>query len=93
VDAEELLIALDREGIAASAGSACASGATEPSHVLLSIGRTRRQARESVRFSLGYSTTDADIDAALAVVPGVVERLAPERSRSRERSGTRTTPY
>jgi cysteine desulfurase len=93
VDSEELLVALDREGVAASAGSACASGALEPSHVLLSIGRTRLEARESVRFSLGHTTTDADIDAALALVPTVVERLAPVRTRSGERAGTRTTPY
>jgi cysteine desulfurase len=75
VDDEELLLLLDEEGVAASAGAACASGAAEPSHVLLAMGLSRVQARSAVRFSLGHSTTPADVAHALAVVPKVVERL------------------
>ena len=75
VDQEELLVLLDDEGVAASAGSACASGAIEPSHVLLAMGMSPVEAKSAVRFSLGYSTTDAEIDHVLAVMPKVVERL------------------
>jgi cysteine desulfurase len=59
----------------AAAGSSCASGALEPSHVLEAMGLPRAHAREAVRFSLGYASTDADVDRALAVVPEVVGRL------------------
>ena len=75
VPAETLLIALDREGVCAAAGSSCASGALEPSHVLEAMGMSRDAARESVRFSLGYPTTDPDVDRALDVVPPLVARL------------------
>ncbi len=75
VDQEELLVLLDDEGVGASAGSACASGAIEPSHVLLAMGMSPVEAKSAVRFSLGYSTTDAEIDHVLAVMPKVVERL------------------
>jgi cysteine desulfurase len=74
-EAESLLVALDQRDVYASSGSACASGAIDPSHVLLAMGRTPEQARASVRFSLGHTTTDADIDTALAVIPAAVERL------------------
>jgi cysteine desulfurase len=75
VDQEELLLLLDEAGIFASAGAACASGALEPSHVLLAMGLNEAEARTAVRFSLGHTTTAADVDAALAVVPKVVEQL------------------
>lgn len=75
VEAEALLVALDREGVCAAAGSSCSSGAIEPSHVLLAMGLSREAARSSVRFSLGSASTDAEVDHALAVVPRVVERL------------------
>jgi cysteine desulfurase len=75
VDQEELLVLLDDEGVCASAGSACASGALEPSHVLLSMGLSPVQAKTAVRFSLGWTTTDEEIDHVLAVMPKVVERL------------------
>jgi cysteine desulfurase len=75
VDQEELLLLLDDDGIFASAGAACASGALEPSHVLLAMGLSEAAARTAVRFSLGHTTTAADVDAALAVVPKVVEKL------------------
>ena len=73
IDSEPLLIALDLKGFAVSSGSACSSGATEPSHVLAAIGLTREQARSSVRFSLGRSNTEEQIDALIdAVVAGGV---------------------
>jgi cysteine desulfurase len=75
IDSEPLLIALDLKGFAVSSGSACSSGATEPSHVLAAIGLTREQARSSVRFSLGRSNTDGQIDALIDAVVQVVSRL------------------
>ncbi|MEO8049378.1 MAG: cysteine desulfurase family protein [Acidobacteriota bacterium] len=75
IDSEPLLIALDLKGFAVSSGSACSSGATEPSHVLAAIGLTREQARSSVRFSLGRSNTEEQIDALIEAVVQVVSRL------------------
>src|ERR1700743_3485264 len=75
VDAESLLIALDLQGIALSAGSACQSGATEPSHVLTALGMPWARARATVRISLSKLTTDDDIDYAIEVIPQAVERL------------------
>ncbi|GGG92417.1 cysteine desulfurase family protein [Silvibacterium dinghuense] len=75
VEGEALVIALDMKGIAVSGGSACQSGASEPSHVLAGMGYPASRARASVRFSLSKLTTEADIDTALAVVPEAVERL------------------
>ena len=75
VEAETLLVALDQQGVMAAAGSSCSSGAIDPSHVLLAMGMTRDRALSSVRFSLGYASTAADVDTALAVVPEVVAKL------------------
>jgi cysteine desulfurase len=75
VEQEELLVLLDDAGVSASAGSACASGAIEPSHVLLAMGLSPLEARSAVRFSLGYTTTAAEIDHVVDVMPKVVERL------------------
>ena len=75
IDSEPLLIGLDLKGFAVSSGSACSSGATEPSHVLAAIGLTREQARSSVRFSLGRSNTEAQVDALIDAVVEVVSRL------------------
>ncbi|MDQ1383490.1 MAG: cysteine desulfurase [Actinomycetota bacterium] len=75
VEAETLLVALDQQGVMAASGSACSSGAVDPSHVLLSMGMPRRRALSSVRFSLGYASTGNDVDAALAIVPEVVAKL------------------
>ena len=66
IEAESLLIALDLEGIAVSTGSACSSGSLEPSHVLRAMGLSTARARNSLRFSLGADTTDAEIDAVIA---------------------------
>jgi cysteine desulfurase len=78
--AEDLLLLLDRQGIACSAGSACASGAVTPSHVLVAMGRDATQARETVRFSLGHASTEADVDAAVAAVGAALEVLAPQEA-------------
>ncbi len=72
---EELLVALGREGVCVSGGSSCASGALEPSYVLAAMGVEPGLAAGAVRFSLGYETTDAEVDRALAVVPAVAARL------------------
>jgi cysteine desulfurase len=77
VRSEDLLLLLDRAGVACSAGSACASGAVSASHVLLAMGRTAEEARETVRFSLGHGSTVADVDAAVAAVRQALAVLAP----------------
>lgn len=73
---ETLLMALDLEGIEVSMGSACAAGAVEPSHVLLAMGRDAAAARSSLRLSLGWSTTAAEVAAAVATIPRVWRRIA-----------------
>jgi cysteine desulfurase len=75
VGGEALVIALDLQGIECSTGAACSSGAVEPSHVLKAIGLSDDEARSSLRISLGRFTTDAEIDEAIRVLPGAVERL------------------
>jgi cysteine desulfurase len=75
VEAESLLIALDLAGIAVSAGSACSSGATEPSHVLLAMGVSPESCQSALRISLGRGNTEGEIDYALSVMPGIVDKL------------------
>ena len=75
VESEALLVLLDAAGIYASAGSACASGAVEPSYVLSAMGVPRRRAVGALRLSLGPTTTEADVDLALEVIPAAVARL------------------
>jgi cysteine desulfurase len=75
VEAEELLVVLDELGVCASAGSACASGALEPSHVLLAMGRSPSEAARHVRFSFGYSSTASDVDQAVGAIIEAVGRL------------------
>jgi len=75
VESEALLFLLERHGLSASAGSSCASGAQEPSHVLAAMGVDRTAALGSVRLSLGHASTPADVDHALAVVPAAVAQL------------------
>jgi cysteine desulfurase len=72
---ESLVIALDLQEIACSTGAACSSGAVGPSHVLLAIGLSPDEARSSLRFSLGRTTTAEEIDHAIATIPQAVERL------------------
>jgi cysteine desulfurase len=75
LEAETLLVALDHAGIYAASGSACSSGAIDPSHVLLAMGMDRERALSSVRFSLGYASTADDIAEAREVIPDVVAKL------------------
>lgn len=75
VDGEALVIALDLQGLAVSAGSACSSGATEPSHVLRAMGLGEERARGSVRISLSRRNTVEEVDRAVEMVVRVVERL------------------
>ena len=75
VESEALLVLLDGAGVCASAGSACTSGAVEASHVLAAMGVPPERALGSLRLSLGVTTTEADVDLALEVVPAAVARL------------------
>jgi cysteine desulfurase len=75
VEAESLLIALDLNGIAVSSGSACSSGSTEPSHVLLAMSIPAETCQSAIRLSLGRSNTEEDIDYTLSVLPDVVARF------------------
>lgn len=77
-DAEALLMAMDLDGVCASAGSACHSGSTKPSGVLLAMGLSDAEARSTIRFSLGWTTAKDDVEAALAIVPPLVERVRRE---------------
>jgi cysteine desulfurase len=75
IESEALLFILEQHGIMASAAASCASGAQDPSHVLAALGVPRDVAQGSLRLSLGTTTTDADIDLALEVIPPAVARL------------------
>jgi cysteine desulfurase len=75
VEAEALVIALDLKGLSVSGGSACQSGATEPSHVLTAMGLSAARARASIRFSLSRLNTPEEIDEAIRLVPEAVARL------------------
>ncbi|AGZ45658.1 cysteine desulfurase family protein [Actinoplanes friuliensis] len=73
-EGDALLLLLDAQGISCSTGSACSAGVAQPSHVLLAMGADNDRARSSLRFTLGHTSTAADIDALLAALPGAVER-------------------
>ena len=75
IEGESLVIALDLQGIACSTGSACSSGAVEPSHVLTALGLSAQRAHSCLRFSLGRQTTQEEVDVLLRTLPPVVERL------------------
>jgi cysteine desulfurase len=75
VEAESLLIALDLEGVAVSTGSACSSGTLEPSHVLKAMGLPPHRTQNSLRFSLGMFSTEADVEEVAAMLPRLVEKL------------------
>lgn len=80
VDGESLLLNLDREGVAASGGSACTSGSLHASHVLLAIGLSREDSQSSLRFTVGKQTTTADVERVVEIVAAAVARLQ-ERAR------------
>ncbi len=75
LEGEALVIALDLKGVSVSGGSACHSGATEPSHVLMAMGLDKTRARASLRFSLMKTATNSDVDHILRVVPEAVRHL------------------
>jgi cysteine desulfurase len=75
VEAESLLIALDLEGVAVSTGSACSSGTLEPSHVLKAMGLPAHRTQNSLRFSLGTFSTEAEVDFVVSILPRLVEKL------------------
>ena len=78
---ESVVAALDLEGIAVSAGSACATGASEPSHVLLAMGWSQTEAASALRVSFGWASSAADVDGILAALPPILSRA---RSRAQE---------
>ena len=75
IEAEAALLLFDKEGLCCSAGSACSSGSINPSHVLTAMGVNRDEARASLRFSLGRTTTEEEIDRALEIIPRIVAKL------------------
>lgn len=85
-EGDSLLYLLDVAGFAVSTGSACQAGVPEPSHVLLAMGLSEADARGALRFTLGPETSEADVDALLAVLPGVVEQARAAGLAAREPS-------
>jgi cysteine desulfurase len=73
-EGDALLLLLDAKGICCSTGSACSAGVAQPSHVLIAMGADDDRARSSLRFTLGHSSTPADVDALMAALPAAVER-------------------
>ena len=73
-EGDSLLMLLDAKGIECSTGSACTAGVAQPSHVLIAMGADTASARGSLRLSFGHTSVDADVDAALEVLPGAVDR-------------------
>jgi cysteine desulfurase len=73
-EGDALLMLLDASGVECSTGSACTAGVTQPSHVLIAMGAEPASTRGSLRLSLGHNSVDADVDAALRVLPGAVDR-------------------
>ena len=82
IEAEALLLMLDRDGVCAASGSACQSGSMDPSHVLLAMGLTQTEALSSIRLSLGWPSRPEDVDLALEVIPRAVETLRPLAARA-----------
>jgi cysteine desulfurase len=81
-DGDALLMLLDAQGVECSTGSACSAGVARPSHVMLAMGHDEDRAKSSLRFSLGHSSTEADVDALVAVLGPAVERARSARRAS-----------
>lgn len=79
-EGDSLLMLLDAHGVECSTGSACSAGVPQPSHVLLAMGRDEAEARSSLRFSLGHTSTEADVDAVAAAIGPAVERARAVRA-------------
>ncbi len=88
LQAEDILVLLDRRGVCASAGAACSSGSLEPSHVLVAMGLSPKEARSSVRFSFGHTSTPADVNSAVSALKSALSSLRPSRSDDRVLSRT-----
>ena len=73
-EGDSLLMLMDAKGVECSTGSACTAGVAQPSHVLIAMGADPASARGSLRLSLGHTSTEADVEAALEVLPAAVER-------------------
>jgi cysteine desulfurase len=73
---DSLLFLLDMAGVSVSTGSACQAGIPEPSHVLLAMGRGEQEARSALRFTLGRTSTEADVEALIAALPGAYAQAA-----------------
>ena len=87
-EGESMIMLLDQSGISCSTGSACTAGVAEASHVLLATGREVADAKSVLRFTLGWTSTDADVDATIAAIADVAERARrPDVTRSRLRPG------
>lgn len=86
-DGDSLLYLLDAAGVECSTGSACQAGVPQPSHVLLAMGIDEDSARGSLRLSFGHTSTDADVDAFLAALPGAIERARRARVSIRGKAG------
>ncbi len=82
IDGEMVVLQLDNEGIMVSTGSACSTGSTEPSHVLLAIGRSRAEANSSLRITFGRGTTKEEIDRLVGILPSVIDRSRQTTSKS-----------
>jgi cysteine desulfurase len=90
-EADAMLMLLDAAGIDCATGSACSAGVAEASHVLVAMGRSERAARSTLRFSLGHTSTAADVDALAAALPETIERARLAGS-LRQGSTTRVAP-
>jgi cysteine desulfurase len=89
IESEALLFLLDEAGVCASAASACASGAHQASHVLAAMGIGPELGAGALRLSLGWTSTDADVDHALRVIPAAVAQLRGAQARRTEPAGRR----